>query len=126
MRPPKGAWKGPLHEDGVAGVVAPLRPHRPLGLRGLYLYSSLWPRLSGRTGPREVAERFNATALASLARSPPQEPPPIGGQPVMQRLACVSGRSSRMKPSRLGIFTAASVDASITASAGTRPLRCRM
>src|SRR5438128_1804458 len=47
-------------------------------------------------------------------------------QSVMQRTALASGRSSTMKPLRLGICTFGMLAASITASPGTRPLRFRM
>src|SRR6266850_1370607 len=46
-------------------------------------------------------------------------------QSVMQRTALTSGRSSTMKPLRLGICTFGMLAASMTASAGTSPLRLR-
>src|SRR5260370_18100386 len=47
-------------------------------------------------------------------------------QSVMQRTALASGRSSTMKALRLGICTLGMLFASITASAGTSPLRLRI
>lgn len=47
-----------------------------------------------------------------------------GGQFSIQRTALVSGRSSMMNPSRLGIRSAVNELAFATASAGIRPLRC--
>lgn len=45
---------------------------------------------------------------------------------VMQRTAFVSGRSSTIKPSRLGICTLAREFWSITALSGIRPLSCKI
>lgn len=63
----EGAWKKLLRDGEAAGVFRPYDPIVLKGLLGMYFYSYLWLKPSGRTGPRDVAERFNAMALASLA-----------------------------------------------------------
>jgi hypothetical protein len=63
----EGAWKKLLRDGEAAGVFRPYDPIVLKGLLGMYFYSYLWLKPTGRTGPRDVAERFNGMALASLA-----------------------------------------------------------
>jgi AcrR family transcriptional regulator len=64
----EAAWKQVLRDGEAAGVFRPFDPIVLKGLLGMYFYSYLWFKPDGRVGAREVAERFNAMALAFLAR----------------------------------------------------------
>lgn len=63
----EAAWKQLLRDGEAAGVFRPYDPIVLKGLLGMYFYSYLWLNPSGRIGPRDIAKRFNAMALASLS-----------------------------------------------------------
>lgn len=63
----EGAWKQVLVQGEREGVFRPYDAIVLKGLLGMYFYSYLWLKPSGRVGPRQVAERFNAMALRALA-----------------------------------------------------------
>lgn len=63
----ESAWKGMLVDGERLGVFRPYDPIVLKGLLGMYFYSYLWLKPSGRTSPRQIAERFNKMALMALA-----------------------------------------------------------
>ena len=60
-------WKRVLQEGERLGLFVPYDPVILKGLLGMYFYSYLWLKPSGRTSPRQIAERFNTLALKALA-----------------------------------------------------------
>ncbi len=60
-------WKHILQEGERLGVFRPFDPIVLKGLMGMYFYSYLWLKPSGRFGPRQVAERFNSMALKAIS-----------------------------------------------------------
>lgn len=63
----EGAWKRLLQDGERQGVFRPYNPIVLKGLLGMYFYSYLWLKPSGRTGPAAIAGCFNAMALRALA-----------------------------------------------------------
>ncbi|KQW66105.1 MAG: TetR/AcrR family transcriptional regulator [Methylibium sp.] len=63
----EGAWKSILVDGERQGVFRPYDAIVLKGLLGMYFYSYLWLKPSGRVGPRQIAERFNSMALRALA-----------------------------------------------------------
>lgn len=63
----EGAWKSILVDGERQGVFRPFDPIVLKGLLGMYFYSYLWLKPSGRVGPKQIAERFNSMALKVLA-----------------------------------------------------------
>jgi AcrR family transcriptional regulator len=63
----EGAWKRLLQEGEQKGVFRPYDPIVLKGLLGMYFYSYLWMKPSGRVGPKVIAARFNSMALKALA-----------------------------------------------------------
>lgn len=63
----ESAWKGVLIDGERLGVFRPYDAIVLKGLLGMYFYSYLWLKPSGRIGPRAIAERFNSLALKALA-----------------------------------------------------------
>lgn len=63
----EAAWKRLLREGERLGVFQPFDPIVLKGLLGMYFYSYLWIQPSGRVGPAQVADRFNAIVLKALA-----------------------------------------------------------
>jgi AcrR family transcriptional regulator len=63
----EGAWKRVLQDGERSGVFRPYDPIVLKGLLGMYFYSYLWLKPSGRTGPAAIAGRFNEMALKALA-----------------------------------------------------------
>jgi AcrR family transcriptional regulator len=63
----EAAWKATLREGERAGVFRPFDPVVLKGVLGMYFYSYLWLKPGGRSGPRQIAERFNEMALKALA-----------------------------------------------------------
>lgn len=61
------AWKRLLQDGERSGVFRTYDPLVLKGLLGMYLYSYLWLKPSGRTGPSAIASRFNEMALRALA-----------------------------------------------------------
>lgn len=60
-------WKRVLQEGARLGLYVPYDPVILKGLLGMYFYSYLWFKPSGRTSPQQIAERFNTLALKALA-----------------------------------------------------------
>lgn len=63
----EGAWKRLLQDGERRGLFRPYDPIVLKGLLGMYFYSYLWLKPSGRVGPKAIAERFNSMALKALA-----------------------------------------------------------
>jgi AcrR family transcriptional regulator len=63
----EGAWKRLLQDGERERVFRPYDPIVLKGLLGMYFYSYLWLKPSGRTGPVAIAARFNEMALKALA-----------------------------------------------------------
>lgn len=63
----EGAWKSVLVDGERQGVFRPFDPIVLKGLLGMYFYSYLWLKPSGRVGPTQIAARFNSMALKTLA-----------------------------------------------------------
>ncbi len=63
----EAAWKRVLVDGEREGVFRPYDPIVLKGVLGMYFYSYLWLKPSGRIGPGQVAERFNSMALKALA-----------------------------------------------------------
>lgn len=63
----EGVWKSILVDGERQGVFRPYDAIVLKGLLGMYFYSYLWLKPSGRVGPRQIAERFNSMALRALA-----------------------------------------------------------
>lgn len=63
----EGAWKHLMREGEQQGMFRPYDPVVLKGLLGMYFYSYLWMKPSGRIGPKAIADRFNLIALRALA-----------------------------------------------------------